>query len=191
MTMPASAPSSIVTDKLHAIRANWGWFVALGIAFMVLGFIALAHVLASTLVTVLYVGALILVGGVVQVIHAFRVQGWGHFFYWLLAGLLYVVAGGLIMYNPLLGAGVLTLMIGVALAVEGIFRIFAGIGARPSSGWGWIVFSGLITLLLGAIIVARWPVNSVYILGLFLGIDLIINGVGTMFFGFALREKKA
>lgn len=191
MTMPASTPASAAVDHLSAIRANWGWFVALGIAFVVLGFIALAHVLASTVVTVLYVGALILVGGVVQVIHAFRVQGWGRFFYWLLAGLLYVVAGGLIMYNPLLGAGVITLLIGVALAVEGIFRIAAGLGSRPGSGWGWIVFSGLITLLLGAIIIAQWPVNSVYILGLFLGIDLIVNGVGTVFFGLALRQKSA
>ena len=190
MTMPASATSA-VTDQLHAIRANWGWFVALGIAFIVLGMIALAHVLVSTVVTVLYVGALILVGGVVQVIHAFRVQGWGRFFYWLLAGLLYVVAGGLMMYNPLLGAGVLTLMIGVALAVEGIFRVAAGVGARPGPGWGWIAFSGVITLVLGFIIIARWPVNSVYILGLFLGVDLVVNGVTTMLFGLTLREKKS
>jgi uncharacterized membrane protein HdeD (DUF308 family) len=189
MTFPAAASPSILSDKLNAIRANWGWFVALGIAFVVLGLIALAHVLISTIATALYVGALIVVGGVVQVIHAFRVQGWGHFFYWLLAGVLYVVAGALIMYNPLLGAGVITLLIGVALAVEGIFRIAAGIGSRPGSGWGWIVFSGFITLLLGAIIIAQWPVNSVYILGLFLGIDLIVNGVGTFFFGLALRQK--
>lgn len=191
MTMPASAPASMVADRLHAIRANWGWFVALGIAFIVLGFVALAHVLASTVATALYVGLLIAVGGVVQVIHAFRVQTWGRFLYWLLAGLLYVVAGGLIFANPLLGAGVLTLLIGVSLSVEGIFRIVAGIGSRPGSGWGWIVFSGLITLLLGLIIIARWPVNSVYILGLFLGVDLIVNGVGTLAFGLALREKKA
>lgn len=189
MTMPASAPASAVADKLHAIRANWGWFVALGIAFILLGFVALAHVLASTIATALYVGALIVVGGVVQVIHAFRVQGWGRFFYWLLAGALYIVAGALIMYNPLLGAGVLTLFIGVTLAVEGIFRIAAGIGTRPGKGWSWIVLSGIVTLLLGAIIIARWPVNSVYILGLFLGVDLIVNGVGTLLFGLGLREK--
>ncbi|MFG1478515.1 HdeD family acid-resistance protein [Xanthobacter sp. V4C-4] len=191
MTFPAAASTSALTDKLGAIRANWGWFVALGIAFVVLGLIALGHVLLFTLGVTIYVGALILVGGVVQVIHAFRVQGWGQFFYWLLAGVLYVVAGGLIMYNPALGAGVITLLIGVALAVEGIVRIAAGIGSRPGNGWGWIVFSGLITLLLGAIIIAQWPVNSLYILGLFLGIDLIVNGVGTFFFGLALRQKAA
>ncbi|MFG1344202.1 HdeD family acid-resistance protein [Xanthobacter autotrophicus DSM 431] len=191
MSTPATAqtPASAVTDKLHAIRANWGWFVVVGIAFIVLGFVALAHVLASTVATVFYVGLLMAAGGVVQVIHAFRVQGWGRFFYWLLAGLLYVVAGGLMFSNPLLGAGVLTLMIGVALAVEGIFRVTAGIGARPGKGWGWIVVSGLVTLLLGFIIIARWPVNSVYILGLFLGVDLIVNGVGTLLFGLTLREK--
>jgi len=190
MATPASAPTpaSTVADQLHAVRASWGWFVVLGIAFIVLGFVALAHVLASTVVTALYVGALILVGGVVQVIHAFRVKGWGRFFYWLLAGVLYVVAGGLIMSNPLLGAGVLTLMIGVALAVEGIFRIFAGVGARPGAGWGWIVVSGIVTLLLGLIIIARWPVNSLYILGLFLGVDLIVNGVGTLLFGLGLKK---
>lgn len=192
MSTPASAPTpaSTVADQLHAVRASWGWFAVLGIAFIVLGFVALAHVLASTVVTVLYVGALILVGGVVQVIHAFRVQGWGRFFYWLLAGVLYVVAGALMMYNPLLGAGVLTLMIGVALAVEGIFRLFAGFGSQHGKGWGWIVVSGIVTLLLGLIIIARWPVNSVYILGLFLGVDLIVNGVGTLMFGLALRDKK-
>ena len=190
MATPASAPTpaSTVADQLHAVRASWGWFVVLGIAFIVLGFVALAHVLASTVVTALYVGALILVGGVVQVIHAFRVKGWGRFFYWLLAGVLYVVAGGLIMSNPLLGAGILTLMIGVALAVEGVFRIFAGVGGRPGAGWGWIVVSGIVTLLLGLIIIARWPVNSLYILGLFLGVDLIVNGVGTLLFGLGLKK---
>lgn len=187
MTFPAG--TAALSDKLHAIRANWGWFVALGVAFVVLGLIALAHVLVFTLGVTIYVGALILVGGVVQVLHAFRVQGWGQFFYWVLAGLLYVVAGGLIMYNPALGAGVITLLIGVALAVEGIFRIAAALGSRAGGGWGWIAFSGFITLLLGAIIIAKWPVNSVYILGLFLGIDLVVNGVGTVLFGLALRQK--
>ncbi|QRG08749.1 HdeD family acid-resistance protein [Xanthobacter dioxanivorans] len=193
MSTPATAPTSpasAVADQLHAIRANWGWFVVLGIAFILLGFVALAHVLIFNIAAVIYVGAFVLVAGVVQVIHAFRVQSWGRFFYWLLAGLLYIVAGGLIMYNPLLGAGVLTLMIGVALAVEGIFRIFAGLGSRPGKGWGWIVVSGIVTLLLGLIIIARWPVNSVYILGLFLGVDLVVNGVGTLLFGLTLRDKQ-
>lgn len=188
-TAPTPTPASAIADRLHAIRANWGWFVVLGIAFIILGFVALAHVLIFNLAAVIYVGAFIAVAGVVQAIHAFRVKGWGQFFYWLLAGVLYVVAGALIMSNPLLGAGVLTLLIGVALAVEGIFRIVAGFGSQSGKGWGWIVLSGVVTLLLGLVIIARWPVNSVYIIGLFFSVDLIVNGVGTLLFGLTLRDK--
>ncbi|MEP9376947.1 HdeD family acid-resistance protein [Aquabacter sp. CN5-332] len=191
--MPTTIPTpgASVRDQLTAMSAGWGWFVALGAAFVILGCIALAHLLVTGIATALYVGALVLVGGIVQVMHAFRVQGWGRFFYWLLAGLLYVVAGGLIMYQPLLAAGIITLMIGVSLVVGGIFRIIAGLGSRQAAGWGFIVFSGVITLLLGIEIIARWPVDSVQILGLFLGLDLIINGVMTAMFGFALRNKAA
>lgn len=187
MSMPS--PASLPADKLKAIQANWGWFVALGIAFIVLGFVALGHLLAGTVATALYVGALVFVGGIVQVIHAFRVQSWGRFFFWLLAGILYVVAGALIMYNPLLAAGVLTLMLGVTLAIEGIFRIATGFGSRPAPGWGWVVAAGAATLLLGLVIIARWPLNTVYLLGLFLGIDLVVNGVATTLFGLAIKPK--
>ncbi len=191
--MPTSipTPASSVRDQLSAISAGWGWFVALGAAFIILGFIALAHLMISTFATAIYVGALMLVGGIVQGMHAFRVQSWGRFFYWLLSGVLYVVAGGLVMFQPLFAVKVITLMIGVALLVGGVFRIIAGLGSRQSKGWGFIVFSGAITLLLGLEIMAGWPVNSPYILGLFLGIDLIINGVMTAMFGLALRSKAA
>ncbi|MEW6254435.1 MAG: HdeD family acid-resistance protein [Pseudomonadota bacterium] len=189
--MPTTIPTpgSSVRDQLTALRAGWGWFVALGVAFVILGCIALAHLAISTVATALYVGALVLVGGVVQVLHAFRVQGWGRFFFWLLSGLLYVVAGGLIVYEPLFAAGIITLMIGISLVVGGLFRIWAGIGARPQTGWGYIVAAGAITFILGLEIIAGWPVNSPIILGLFLGIDLIVNGVMTAMFGLALRNK--
>ncbi len=189
--MPTSfpTPGGSVRDQLTALRAGWGWFVALGVAFVILGFVALAHLLVSTVATALYVGALVLVAGIVQVMHAFRIKEWGRFLFWLLSGFLYVVAGGLIVYEPLFAAGVITLMIGVSLVVGGLFRVWVGISSRPSSGWGFIVFAGAITFLLGLEIIAGWPVNSPIILGLFLGIDLIINGVMTLMFGLALRNK--
>lgn len=183
--------SSNAQDKLQALRANWGWFVALGVVFILLGFFALGHVLVATVATALYVGALIMVAGVAQVIHAFRVQSWGSFLFWLLAGALYVVAGGLMMYQPMLGASIITIFIGASLAVEGVFRIFAGFGSRSTSACIWVVISGLITLLLGAVIIARWPVDSVYFLGIFLGVDLVFSGVSTFLLGLSLREKQA
>ncbi|GGF76888.1 hypothetical protein GCM10007301_40990 [Azorhizobium oxalatiphilum] len=189
MSSIAPVPSGLTTT-LTAMRAAWGWFVALGLVFILLGLVALGHLVASTFATALYVGAMILVGGVVQVIHAFRVRDWGRFTVWLLCGLLYVVAGGLVMAQPLLAAGIITLMIGVACVINGVFRIAAGFGARGEAGWGWIVFSGATTLLLGAVIIAGWPVNGLTILGLLLGVDLVVNGIATLLFGLALRGAK-
>ncbi|MGQ3671298.1 HdeD family acid-resistance protein [Xanthobacter sp. TB0136] len=186
MTMP----SNFAQDKLQNVRAKWGWFVALGIVFVLLGFFALGHVLISSIATALYVGAFILVAGAAQVIHAFRVQGWSSFLFWLLCGVLYIIAGGLILYQPLMGATIITIFIGAALAVEGVFRIFAAFASRGGSGWGWVFLSGLITLALGCMIIARWPVDSVYVLGIFLGVDLVFAGVSTFFFGLSLRENQ-
>lgn len=194
--MSASAPlpsglAAQLSSMRSTMRASWGWFVALGLVFILLGLVALAHLVASTYATALYVGAMILVAGVVQVIHAFRVREWSRFAVWLLCGVFYVVAGGLIMAQPMLAAGVLTLMLGIACVINGVFRIAAGFGAKGSEGWGWIVFSGATTLLLGAVIIAGWPVNGLMILGLLLGIDLVVNGIATLLFGLALRNAKA
>ncbi len=191
MSTTIPTPSASLTAQLSALRASWGWFVALGIAFVILGFVALAHLVASSYATALYVGALILVGGVVQVVHAFRVKDWSHFAFWLICGLLYVVSGALIIAQPLLAAGIIVLVLGISFILNGIVRIAAGLGSRGHEGWGWIVFSGATTLLLGVIIVAGWPVNGLVILGLLLGIDLVVNGVATVFFGLALRGKGA
>lgn len=186
--MPVASPTGAATSALATLRANWGWFVALGLAFIVLGFIALAHVLTASVVTALYVGILIIIGGIVQIFHAFKVKGWGRFLFWLLAGVLYLVTGALMLSQPLLTLAVLTLFIGVALAVDGVFKIIAGLGAKGTAGWFFIVLSGVISLVLGFIIIGRWPENSLYILGLFLGIDLIMNGVATLAFGLAARK---
>lgn len=188
MSMSANSPSSSAIDALQSVRAKRGWFIALGLAFIVLGFIALGNLFTASVITALYAGVVILVAGVAQIFHAFGVKGWGSFFYWLIAGVFYAVAGVLIIYQPILAATWMTLFIGIMLAVEGVFRIIAGLRAQPASGWGWILLSGLVTLLLGGLIMARWPVDSLYMLGLFLGVDLVFNGVGTLMFGLALSK---
>ncbi len=191
MSVSANSPSSAAVDALASLRANRGWFIALGLAFIVLGFIALAHVLTASVVTALYVGVLVIIGGIVQIFHAFKVKGWGRFLFWLLAGVLYLATGALMISQPLLTLALLTLFIGIAIGVDGVFKIIAGLGARGESGWFFIVLSGAISLLLGVLIVSRWPENSLYILGLFLGLDLIFNGVGTLLFGLALKKNRA
>ena len=184
-----STPAGSLAGHIHQFRAKWGWFVALGAVMIVAGLIALGNLFAGTLVSVLYIGAMMAVGGVAQIIHAFQVKGWGAFLFWLLDGVLYLAAGAIAFMNPLLAAEVLTLLLGVSLVIGGIFRLIAAFQLRPADGWGWILFSALIAILLGIEIVVRWPINSVWILGLFLGIDLIFNGFTVLMLGFGLKKK--
>ena len=134
----AQSPRSL-GSSISEVRSKWGWFVALGIAFLVLGAIAFFNVVTATVVSVFYVGMLMLIGAVMEIIHAFGVKSWGSFFWWLLSGIVYAVAGVIALVNPLLAAGVLTLLLAVALIAGGIFRIWVGMRARPTANWGWMV----------------------------------------------------
>jgi uncharacterized membrane protein HdeD (DUF308 family) len=172
------------------LRPRWGWFVALGVALLVLGLIAFGNLLIATVVSVLYVGALMFFGAVAQIIHAFRVRRWGGFIFWLLSGLLYGVGGFLAFYNPVLAAAVLTLLLAAALIASGVLRIWSSFRLRPETGWGWLLGSGVITLLAGIVVAIGWPVNTVWLLGLVLALDLTFQGVAAIAFGLALRASR-
>ena len=131
-----------------------------------------------------------LMGGVAEIIAAFSVKTWGKFLLWMLLGVLYVAAGMIAIMNPLLAAAYLTLMLGFALVFGGVLRIFLAFQMKSAGGpWGWVVLSGLITLLLGAMIIAQWPASSLFVLGIFLGIDLIFIGAGWITMGLALKKR--
>lgn len=173
------------------LRAKWGWIVALGVVYVVAGFIALGSVAMATVASVLVVGVMMIIAGVCEIINAFQIKSWGKFLVWALLGVLYIIAGFMAFENPALAAVVLTLLLGASLFASGLLRIFLAFNMKRERPWIWVALSGVITLLLGLIILVHWPVNSVYILGLFLGIDLIIAGAGWIGLGFGLRRVPA
>ncbi|MFQ3715585.1 HdeD family acid-resistance protein [Brucella melitensis] len=173
----------------HELSSKWGWFVALGVALLILGGIAFGNLFLATVVSVYYVGLMMLIAGIIEIIHAFGVKTWGRLFFWLLSGLLYTAAGIVTFINPVLAAGVLTFLLAAALIGSGAFRIWLGFKSKPSQGWGWIVAAGAVTLLLGFIIAIQWPVNSLFILGLFLAIDLIFQGWSFIAFGLGIKSR--
>ena len=177
--------------SLAPLHAKWGWIVALGVVYLVAGVIALGSVFAATVASVFVVGIMMMIAGVAEVINAFQVKTWGRFFFWLILGILYIVAGFVAWDNPLLTAVWLTLFLGAALVASGIVRIFLGFNMQHGSPWMWVVVSGLITLLLGVIILAHWPVSAVYTLGIFLGVDLVFAGASWISLGLALRNAPA
>jgi len=173
---------------LEPLRVKWGWIVALGIVFLIAGIIALGSVVMATVASVAVVGAMMLVSGISEIVNAFSVKSWGKFFLWALLGALYVIAGIVTFRNPLLAATILTLILGVALIVSGCVRVFLAMQMMQGTPWGWVALSGIITVLVGGIVLAHWPVSSLFMLGIFLGVDLVFAGVGWIGMGVALRH---
>ena len=173
---------------VEALRAKWGWIVALGVVYVIAGVIALGSVVMATIASVYVVGIMMLIAGVFEVISAFQIKTWGRFLFWLALGVLYIIAGFVAFDNPLLTAVWLTLILGAALVASGIVRIFLGFNMQHGSPWIWVVVSGLITLLLGVIILVHWPVSSLWTLGIFLGVDLVFAGASWIGLGMGLRQ---
>lgn len=188
MSALSETPRLDGTTGLAPLRAKSGWIVALGVVYVIAGLIALGSVAFATVVTVFVVGFMMLIAGIAEVINAFQIRSWSKFVPWLLLGLLYIVAGFLTFENPLLAAAVLTLLLGCSLIASGVMRIILGFSMQQGTPWAAVALSGVITFLLGLIIVIHWPVSGLYILGLFLGIDLIFAGVGWIALGLGLRK---
>jgi uncharacterized membrane protein HdeD (DUF308 family) len=181
---PVDAPAG-----LEPLRAKCGWIIALGVIYSIAGFIALGSVMMATVASVFIVGIMMVIAGVAEVVNAFQIKTWGKFLFWVLLGALYIVAGFAAFENPLLAAAVLTLVLAIALIGSGVMRILLAFGMKGTAPWLWVALSGVITLLLGLMILARWPVSSLYILGLFLGIDLILAGSSWIGIGLGLRRR--
>jgi uncharacterized membrane protein HdeD (DUF308 family) len=186
-TAQASTPLDSAS-ALAPLRAKSGWIVALGIVYALAGIIALGSVVMATVVSVFVVGIMMLVAGFAEVINAFQIKNWGKFFLWLLLGALYIVAGFLTFDNPLLAAALLTLLLGWVLIASGVMRIVLGFSMKSEMPWFGVVISGAITFLLGLVILIHWPVSGLYILGVFLGVDLIFAGAGWIGIGLGLRR---
>ncbi|RUU44354.1 HdeD family acid-resistance protein [Mesorhizobium sp. M6A.T.Ce.TU.002.03.1.1] len=178
----------VLKDAIGQTQAKWGWFVGLGVLLLILGGIAFGNLFIATVASVYVVGWLMLMAGVIEIMHALGVKTWSRFFYWLLSGLLYAVAGFFAFYNPLLASAVLTFLLAVALLASGVLRAWVGYKHRPAKGWGWLVAAGIISALAGLVIAMGWPVNSVWVLGLFLAIDLIFQGWAFIAVGLALKK---
>lgn len=184
-------PQPNPTDLLNAWKAHLrpGWLMALGAIFVVLGLIAFIYVVGATLASVLFIGVLMAIGGALQIVHAWSCKNWRSFLFWSLSGLLYLVAGVIAILNPLVGAEVLTLIFGASLIASGFFRLWVWVQNRTQTGGGWIAWSGLMTLVVGLIIAAGWPTNSLWVLGLILSVDLLFQGWSMLLLGMALKRS--
>lgn len=176
---------------LGDVAKNWGWILALGILFVALGTIGLGMSVFLTIASVMFFGALLLVGGVFQIIDAFKCTGWKGIVWHVLIGLLYVAAGIMLLTRPLAGSMILTVMLGGSLLAVGILRIIMGFQLKSATGtWRWVVFSGAITLILGLMILSKWPASGLWVIGLFVAVEMIMHGWSYILMAMAARSVK-
>ena len=171
---------------LNALRGHWLWFVLLGVALIVLGVIALGAVVIASLATAVAIGAILLVGGVAETTGAFWCRGWSGIFFHLLSGVLSIVIGALFLRAPVDALLALTLLLSCLLFVGGIFKIIAALTYRFAA-WGWPLLSGIIDVILGVMIWREWPASALWVIGLFVGINLLFRGFNWIALGLSLR----
>jgi uncharacterized membrane protein HdeD (DUF308 family) len=159
----------------HVVRRTWGWFLVLGVLEIVLGTIAVAASVVTTWVTVVFFGWLLLLGGALSAGHSFWRKQWKGFLLDLATGILYFVAGLMIIGSPTAAALTLTLLIAMLLLFGGIFRIIAALSGHLEHR-GWVMLHGLISAGLGILIWNQWPLSGLWVIGLFVGIEMIFYG---------------
>ena len=188
--MTPSTAASLPHPLFGELSRHWGWLLAVGILSVILGTIGLGMTWMLTLASVVYFGVLLIVIGVAQLLHTFKAAGWKSTFLQILIGLLYLAAGIMVVSRPLLASLTLTWALGFALIVVGVMRIVVGMQHRGTSGWAGAVVAGIITLLLGLLILARWPSSALWVIGLFLAIELIVNGYTQILVALAARRAR-
>lgn len=156
-------------------RKHWGWFLALGVLLVLLGIGVAGSAFYATIFSTFILGVFLLSAGIIQIVQAFLARKWSGLFLSLLLGALYLITGFLCVTKPAAAAISITLWIAALCLIAGLFRMIAALLLRFDQ-WGWVFFNGAVTFVLGMIIYSDWPISGLWVIGTFVGLDLILSG---------------
>ncbi len=173
------------------LKRNWAWLLVLGILFEIAGLLSMGLVISVTLVSMFFIGAFILVAAAFQLVDVFKSKNWkvsaGHF----IVALLYIVIGLIFIYDPFLASVFITAVLAWSLILMGIVRMFMAFSLRGSQGWGWLLFAGLASFILGIMILMQWPASGLWVIGLLIAVELIMYGWTCIFMALSMRNPKS
>ncbi len=159
------------------VQVNPAWGIGIGILMIVLGVIATTRPFFASIASALVFGWIFIIAGIVQIAHAFQSHRDGHIAWKLIISVLYLLAGILIVANPLQGVLTLTLVLGITIFVQSAIQVVMAFRMRPSRNWGWVLFSGIMGIILGIFIWSAWPFNADWIIGTWVGVNLLFDGI--------------
>jgi uncharacterized membrane protein HdeD (DUF308 family) len=173
------------------MRRHTGWFLALGILFVIGGILAIAMPLVAGLAAAVVVGWMLAILGVVTLYQAWSVRGWGGFIWQVIIGLIFLIGGISMIAYPLSGAITLTLLLGWMFLAKGIIQLVMGFRYRPHQGWGWMVAAGVLAAVVGLMVLSSWPFSAAWVPGTLVGISLIFSGWSYVAIALAVRRVAA
>ncbi len=181
--------NQLVEQYTLRLSNRWKWFIGIGVLLMVLGLVALGNQLFATMVSIYFISLMLLSAGIIQIIEAFHMRVVNRALYLGGSGLLYSIAGVLIFFQPVFTSVVLTLFLASLFIIAGIMRLWDGFKYRDMIGSAWTMFSGFFTLVFGLMVAISWPENSLWIIGIMLGVDLLFQGWVCLDMGFAIKRS--
>lgn len=170
------SPSETETVVSDEARHNQAWFFTLGVVLIALGIATMVFPFAAEVPTGMLIGAVLLISGASQTLHALRAHRWKGCLLALLGGVLALVVGTVMLVYSEAGILYLNLLVATFLAAMGMLRIFLALQLRPNDNWSWLMGSGVLALMVAAVILPQWPQGSGWIFSLLVGIDLLFAG---------------
>ncbi len=168
--------AGMIMRRIDEVGQHANWFIALGVVFIIGGALALLMPLVASIAVALAVGWVFIVVGVVQLIHAWQIRDWSGAVWQAIIGAIILVGGIATIIDPITATLTLTLVVGIVMLIKGVAQIILGLNLRPGRGWGWVLGAGVLSALVGLMIIAAWPVSGAWVLGTFAGISLMFSG---------------
>ncbi len=176
-----------IGDWAEEAKKHAGWLVALGVVTIIAGILAMAAPMLSGFGVSIMIGIALLIGGVARTVSAFSAGSFGQGTLAFLGGILTFVAGVVLIFRPGVGVASLTLALGIYLLVDGVSGTILAFRVRPEKGWGWMLFSGAMGVLLGIMLLKEWPVSGLWAVGMLVGVNMLFAGFSITSIGSAAR----
>ncbi|MBY0558717.1 HdeD family acid-resistance protein [Hyphomicrobium sp.] len=169
---------------------SWWGAMLLGAVFVAAGLFLLGDVVAATVISAVVIGIVLLIAGVSEAIQAFSAPHWRGFLLRILIGALYAVCGLMLVTDPGRASIILALVFALSLIASGAVRIVQAVEYWQWAGW-LLLFSGVVGIAAGLVILSKWPVSGLWVLGLVVGIDLLLHGLWWISLGSRLRHERS
>ena len=183
-----SVPETLASGILHGIKQNARLATITGIIMVICGGLSVVSPFAAGISVTILVGTFLFFGGVAQCFLAFQAGAFSHGLLIFILGALTTIAGVYLFNQPVAGLAAITLFLSAYFIATGIFELIAAAQIRPAEGWGWMLFNGIVTLLLGVLIWRQFPLSGVWAVGTLFGIKLLFSGISLIFIGRAVRS---